>query len=210
VSEVSTLSPASDFETLVRRVEGCRACAGVEHTHLLGASNGRLDAPLLVVGEAPGRLGASRTGVPFHGDRAGDRFEALLAEAHLARRDVFVTNAVLCSPRSEAGTNRRPRPSEVTACLDHLRATLEVVRAPVVAALGRVALDALAGIEPHNVGAITPEAGRPRSWAGRTLVPLVHPSGRTLGRRSEAQQRADWRALGTLVRREVAEGAWAL
>jgi len=195
------------FDALVRRVQACTACAGVEHTHLLGATNGRLDASLLVVGEAPGRLGAARTGVPFRGDRAGDRFEALLREASLLRSDVFVTNAVLCSPRSDAGTNRRPRPTEVAACLDHLRPTLALVRAPVVAALGRVALNALASIEPHGIRSLLDEAGRPRPWAGRTLVPLVHPSSRTLGRRSEAQQRADWRSLGALVRRTAVEAA---
>jgi len=202
------VTSTSRFEALVRRVEACATCTGVEHTHLIGVTNGRLDARLLVVGEAPGRLGAARTGVPFHGDRAGDRFEALLAAAGLDRRDVFVTNAVLCSPRSDSDTNRRPRPVEVTACLDHLRATLDVVGAPVVAALGRVALDALAAVEPHGIDALTLEARRPRPWAGRTLVPLIHPSGRTIGRRSAAQQRDDWQALGALVR-EAARGTTA-
>jgi uracil-DNA glycosylase family 4 len=172
----------------------------MSYSHVLGEANGPLDATLLVVGEAPGRDGAARTGVPFHGDRSGDRFEALLAAAELRREELFVTNAVLCNPLDERGANRRPLASEVAACVDHLGGTLELVLAPVVAALGAVALDSLARVAPHGVGSLVAEAGRARSWAGRTLVPLVHPSPRTQGARTWKQQLEDWRAVGELVR----------
>ena len=175
------------------------------YAHVLGPANGPLDAALLIVGEAPGRLGAARTGVPFRGDRSGDRLDALLAEAALDRSEVFITNAVLCNPLAERvpgePRNRPPRPRELAACSGHLDATLRLVAAPVVAALGGAALRALALIEPHDVDRLTLEAGRPRPWAGRTLVPLVHPSPRTQGRRSWDEQRRDWRELGSLVRR---------
>ena len=36
---------------------------------------------IVFVGEAPGRLGADETEVPFHGDTAGRNFEDLLAFA---------------------------------------------------------------------------------------------------------------------------------
>lgn len=196
---------AAAFEALAATVGACVRCREMDHCHTLSwsngsPSNGSLAAAVLFLGEAPGRLGAARSGVPFEGDRSGDRFASLLAEAGLEREQVFVTNAVLCSPLSPAGANRRPRVSEVASCLPHLRATLALVEAPVVAALGGVALDSLARIERHEVRSVVREAGRPRPWRGRTLVPLVHPSGRALGRRSEAQQRRDWRGLGTLVR----------
>ena len=158
------------------------------------------------MGEAPGRLGAGRTGVPFLGDRSGERLEALLGEAGLGRGEVFITNAVLCNPLTEPTPadgerrNRRPRVSEVRECQPYLEGTLAAVGAPVVAALGGVALGALRRIEPHGVTRLVEEAGRPREWGGRTLVPLVHPSPRTQGRRSWAEQVGDWRALGELVR----------
>lgn len=170
------------------------------YSHVLGEANGPLDAPLLVAGEAPGRDGAARTGVPFHGDRSGDRFEALLAAAGLDRSRVFVTNAVLCNPLGARGANRRPLTSEVARCAGHLAATLEVVRSPIVVALGRVALDALGRIEAHGVSSVVAEAGRARAWGGRTLVPLVHPSPRTQGARTWERQVEDWRAVGRLVR----------
>ncbi len=198
---------AAAYASLVADVEGCRACSDVGYTHLLGDTNGPLSASLLIVGEAPGRNGAARTGVPFHGDRSGDRFEELLALAGLRRDELFVTNAMLCHPATPDGRNRRPRASEVMACSRYLEATLRLVAAPVVVALGGVALEALGRIEPHGIERITDAPGTPRTWAGRTLVPLVHPSARTQGRRSWEQQQRDWRRLGRLVRANDAGGA---
>ncbi len=177
------------------------------YSHVLGAACGPLDARLLIVGEAPGRLGAARTGVPFLGDRSGERLEALLGEARLDRSEVFITNAVLCNPLAGHGAearNRPPRARELAACSPFLERTLALVTAPVVAALGGAALAALDRIEAHGVTHVSEEAGRARPWAGRTLVPLVHPSPRTQGRRSWAEQRADWARLGALLRGRAA------
>ncbi|MBT5773127.1 MAG: uracil-DNA glycosylase, partial [Dehalococcoidia bacterium] len=152
---------AKSFEALVRRVAGCRRCDEMAYSHVLGVTNGRLDAGVLIVGEAPGRLGAARTGVPFSGDRSGERLELLLGEAGLSREDVFITNAVLCNPLTAvlSGTsgasgefrNRRPRVGELRACQPFLRETLRFVPASIVVALGGVALDALGRIEAHGI-----------------------------------------------------------
>jgi uracil-DNA glycosylase family 4 len=103
------------------------------------------------VGEAPGRLGAGKTGVPFSGDVAGDRFERLLGEAGLRREAVFVTNAVLCLPLDGRGLNRTPRRRESPSCSGWLRETIDAVQPRVVVAMGRIALEALAEIEPHGL-----------------------------------------------------------
>jgi len=178
------------------------------YAHVLGATNGPLDATLLIVGEAPGRLGAARTGVPFQGDRSGDRLERLLHAAALDRSEVFITNAVLCNPltgEGEDARNRPPRARELEACSSFLQRTLAAVPAPVVVALGGAALRALDRIEVHHIRRVSEHAGQPRPWAGRTLVPLVHPSPRTQGRRSWSQQLEDWTALGQLVRHSEPE-----
>ncbi len=194
--------PRASFALLIDDVAACHACAEMAYAHVLGATNGPLETRLLIVGEAPGRLGAARTGVPFRGDRSGERLDTLLAAAALDRSEVFITNAVLCNPLTEAGDgarNRRPRASELARCSPYLERTLALVRAPVIAALGGAALDALARIEAHEIARVSEVAGEPRCWAGRTLVPLVHPSPRTQGRRSWAQQLEDWKRLGELV-----------
>ncbi len=154
-----------------------------------------------MVGEAPGRLGAERTGVPFSGDASGRRFEALLAAAGWTRRDVFITNAVLCNPRDPAGRNRPPTRTELAACHDHLEATLAVVEPRVVVALGRRALAALGTVHPHHVGAATPPGElapwRERQWIGW----LFHPSPLTQTRRTLDTQRGDWQRLRLAVDR---------
>ena len=194
------------FNSLVTEVAGCRTCSEMAYSHVLGPVNGPLRARLLIVGEAPGRLGAARTGVPFQGDRSGERLNALLEAAALDRSEVFITNAVLCNPlagEGDAARNRRPRVSELIACASFLERTLALVDAPVVAALGGIALEALGRLEPHGARQVSVEAGQARGWAGRIMVPLVHPSPRTQGRRSWAQQIADWEQLGRIVSREA-------
>ena len=38
-------------------------------------ANGNIDSKALFIAEAPGRLGADKTGIPLYGDRTGDNFE---------------------------------------------------------------------------------------------------------------------------------------
>lgn len=188
------------FGWLMARAQGCRLCPRMEgRRRVLGAGNGPIDATVLFVAEAPGRLGGERTGVPLAGDRSGDAFEGLLAAAGLVRDAVFVTNAVLCNPRDGAGRNARPSAGEVRACRTLLGATIEVVDPAVVVALGTVALAALGAIAPHGVG-LAAGVGTPVAWGGRWLVPLYHPGARAQIRRPLAAQREDYRRLGCFVR----------
>ena len=129
-------------------------------------SFGDPDARLLVVGLAPGRTGANRTGRPFTGDHAGvllydtlikygfarGRFEAR-PDDRLTLVDCMVTNAVRCAP-----PGNKPAPAEETACrpfltarmaaLPRLRAIVvlgDVSRRNVLKALGLKASTAAAG-----------------------------------------------------------------
>jgi uracil-DNA glycosylase family 4 len=188
-----------ELAALRGRVDRCFVCAGMRYSHVLGAANGPLGARVMFVGEAPGRLGAGRSGVPFLGDESGRRFESLLAVAGLHRDEVFVTNAVLCNPVDGMGRNRRPRLSEIDRCAGFLRQQLEAVDPEVVVALGGVALAALGRIEPHALS-LRERCGAPIDWFGRRLVALYHPGRRALVHRAETEQRADWLRLGALLR----------
>ena len=134
--------------------------------------------------EAPGRFGADLTGVPLSGDRTGRNFDALLASSRASTADaVFVTNAVLCNPRRSRRPQRPPahrRGPQLRS--DHLRALIDLLDPPWVVSLGRVALDALALIEPHAL-VLARDVGTAPSWYGRRLVPLYHPGPRALIRR---------------------------
>jgi uracil-DNA glycosylase family 4 len=129
-------------------------------------SFGDEQARLLVVGLAPGRQGANRTGRPFTGDYAGVLlYETLIkfgfARGHYAARpddgleliDCMVSNAVRCAP-----PGNKPLPVEEAACrpflsrrieaLPNLRAIVtlgDVSRRNVLRALGAKANAAEAG-----------------------------------------------------------------
>lgn len=187
------------IEDLTAAVQACTACDRVLHSHVLGPNNGNPEARVMFVGEAPGRLGAGRTGVPFQGDESGRRFEAILLAAGLTRDEVFVTNAILCNPLDAQGRNRRPLTSEIRRCLPFLQAQVLTVNPEVVVALGDVALFALGLLEAHGA-TLRGDCSRPTAWFGRTLVPLYHPGRQSTLHRADADQRADWAALGDFLR----------
>jgi uracil-DNA glycosylase family 4 len=200
------MSPA--FASLAATVQRCRHCPTMAgRRRVFGPANGSPAAPIVFVGEAPGRVGAERTGVPFSGDQTGRRFDLLLAGAGWSRSKVFLTNAVLCNPQDLAGRNRPPSAAELANCRDHLAAILGLVQPLVVVALGRRALAALHAVRPHPLARGSPP-GELHPWTdGRWIGWLLHPSPLTQAHRSFAQQQQDWRRLCRAADR-VLSGSW--
>ena len=109
---------------------------------------GDTSARLLIVGLAPGKHGANRTGRPFTGDHAGILLYETLHRFGVASHAVSstsedglrltgarITNAVKCLP-----PDNKPSPLEVRTCNDYLRAELEASpKARVILALGAIA-----------------------------------------------------------------------
>jgi uracil-DNA glycosylase family 4 len=183
----------------VGRVRGCVACPRMEgRTRVLSRANGPVGARVMFVAEAPGRLGADRTGVPLSADRTGRNFDTLLDAAGIRREDVFVTNAVLCNPRDSHGNNAAPSYAEMRNCSGHLAATIEVVQPGYVVALGVAALRALGLVCPHEA-VLARDVGRAIAWHGRVLVPLYHPGPRALIHRPWDVQVGDYRGLAQLL-----------
>lgn len=194
------ISLGGSFAALTADVGGCRSCARMSYAHVLGAANGGLDAHVLFVAEAVGRRGGAVTGVPLTRDESGMRFGRFLALAGISRDDTFITNAVLCNPLDAAGRNRPPSATEIARCRPFLARTLDLVHAPIVVALGRVALESLRAVAPHDA-ILSRDVGTALPWQGRTLVPMYHPSRQSTLHRPDAQQQADWRRLGDIVGR---------
>lgn len=111
-------------------------------------SFGDPQARLLVVGLAPGRTGANRTGRPFTGDHAGVLLYETLIRTGFARgtydarpddglelTDCMITNAVRCAP-----PGNKPETAEEAACRPFLAARLAALpRLKVIITLGDVA-----------------------------------------------------------------------
>jgi uracil-DNA glycosylase family 4 len=161
---------------------------------VLSDLNGPWGAKVMFVAEAPGRLGAERTGIPLFGDRTGDRFEELLRAMQWHRCDVFITNAVLCNPRDVNGNNGIPAPTEILNCSSFLRRTIDLVNPAVVISLGRVSLKALSLVCKHDLELRT-SVGTLVAWYGRQLGILYHPGPRTAVHRPWLRQLEDARTI---------------
>ena len=170
------LSKVESFERLCAEAGMCSLCPELaDKAPVLSPLNGNLKPRVMFVAEAPGRQGGDRTRRPFYGDKSGANFQTLLDSIGLKREEIFITNAVLCSPRSVTDANRKPRRSEMKNCTSFLQRTIELIDPPVVATLGAVALDALKLIAPHGYK-LKGNAGEVGKWHGRALLPLYHPS----------------------------------
>ncbi|MEP7212465.1 MAG: uracil-DNA glycosylase [Acidobacteriota bacterium] len=195
------------FKFLYTEAQGCRVCEKLaDKTAVLSELNGNLEPKVFFIGEAPGRVGADRTRRPFYGDKSGNNLQMLLDSIELLREDIFITSAVMCSPRSATDANRRPTRSEIVNCSSYLERILELIDPPVIATLGSVALEALKTIAYHEFN-LKAHAGTRLEWNGRTLVPLYHPSPQVIASsRRMDQQLEDYRVLGSVIRTD-ADGA---
>jgi uracil-DNA glycosylase family 4 len=170
---------------LVAFREQCR----VEFPHWWNApvpAFGDRDAWLAIVGLAPGKQGANRTGRPFTGDFAGDLLFATLLKFGLAEgeyradpadglklKGAVILNAVKCLPPAN-----KPEPREIATCRSYFEVALSrLANARVVLALGQIAHVAAAramGLRPaatkfgHGAENVAPD--------GRVLLSSYHCS----------------------------------
>lgn len=167
---------AEKFLALCTEARACRICPDLaEKTAVLSELNGTLTPKVFFIAEAPGRQGADRTRRPFYGDKSGENFQVLLDSIGLTRDEIFITNAVMCSPRSPTDANRKPKRAEIKNCSSFLRRQIELIQPRIVATLGSVALESVKSVENHNF-ALKSHAGCALTWNARVLIPLYHPS----------------------------------
>jgi uracil-DNA glycosylase len=147
---------------------------------------GDRDAWLAIVGLAPGKHGANRTGRPFTGDYAGELLYQTLIKFDLAEgeyradpadglrlKGAVILNAVKCLPPAN-----KPLPDEIATCRHYLEAGLAALtNVRVLVALGQIAHVAAAralGLPPsstkfgHGAENVAPD--------GRVLLSSYHCS----------------------------------
>ena len=180
------------FITLVEEVQRCKECPRMLNSaRVLSEAAGNLNADLMFIGEAPGRLGADQTLIPFHGDKSGHNFEDLLEFSGISRSDIYITNAALCNPKNKEGKNSTPNVHEIRNCSNFLKRQINLVNPHIIVTLGGVALNALSEIEKHNL-TLRDDIRTVNEWYGRKLIPLYHPGQRAMLHRSKANQRSDF------------------
>jgi uracil-DNA glycosylase family 4 len=159
--------------------EACETC-----TQLVPGI-GPASASIVIVGEAPGAK-EDAAGVPFVG-AAGRFLDTLLAEAGIARDDVFITNVVKARPPK----NRDPKRDEVAHHWPWLERQLEIIAPQLLVPLGR---HALARFAPE--AKIADAHGTVLEADGRRLFPLYHPAAALYNGGLRATLVEDAQALG--------------
>lgn len=170
------ISRQATLTQVAHAAAACRACGLWEHATQTVFGEGSSSAVIMMVGEQPGDQ-EDRMGRPFVGP-AGKLLDQALAEAGIARSEVYVTNVVkhfkwVPAERGKRRIHKKPRYSEIQACRPWLDAELERVKPEVLVCLGASAAQALLGGDfrvSRQRGQLIESSLAPR------VIATVHPS----------------------------------
>jgi uracil-DNA glycosylase family protein len=139
--------PAADaLEALRTEAAHCRACPLWSDATQIVFGAGPRHARLMLVGEQPGDK-EDLAGTPFIGP-AGQVLDRALKQAGIARKDVYVTNAVKhfkFVPRGKIRLHQKPSTAEIKACRPWYERERQAVRPNLVVAMGASAAQAVLG-----------------------------------------------------------------
>ena len=155
-------------------LDACRRCELWKDATQAVPGAGPAQARIMLVGEQPGDQ-EDLAGQAFVGP-AGQLLDRAMSKADMARRQIYLTNAVKhfkWEPRGKRRMHKTPAQREVEACSIWLDSELAQVQPEVIVALGSTALKAVTG-NPH--AALKDVIGKPFMHHGRWIVAIYHPS----------------------------------
>lgn len=133
------------LEALAAQIRVCTKCPLWESRTLAVPGDGKTNAKVMIIGEAPGRE-EDESGHPFVGS-AGRYLDHVLEGTGLDRSDFFITNTVKCRPPK----NRTPKRLEVDTCTsNYLFEQIELINPKLIVLLGAVAAKKLLGVKSIN------------------------------------------------------------
>ncbi|MDF1718096.1 MAG: uracil-DNA glycosylase [Antarcticimicrobium sp.] len=148
------------------------AMAAFEHCELkkgarnLVFSDGIPGAPVMIIGEAPGR-DEDREGRPFVG-RAGQLLDRMLSAVGMARQDnVYITNVLPWRPPQ----NREPHPDEIAMLKPFLDRHVALADPRVIVLMGNISCEAMLGRR-----GITRLRGNWHQALDKPVLPMFHPA----------------------------------
>jgi DNA polymerase len=173
VEQVDPVAVAQAAARSATDLDALRAALGAyEHCDLrkgarnLVFSDGVGGAPVMIVGEAPGR-DEDREGRPFVG-RAGQLLDRMLDAIGLSRTEsVYITNVLPWRPPQ----NRDPLPAEIAMMQPFLRRHIALANPRLLVIMGNPACKALLG----RTG-ITRLRGQWTEAEGLPAIPMLHPA----------------------------------
>ncbi len=127
------------LEDLKKSIQHCQACPLSRGRNKVVLGDGRADADIILVGEAPGYF-EDQQGKPFVGE-AGKLLDKILKAINLSRNDIYITNVVKCRPPN----NRDPNPEEWGVCRKVFEQQIGLIKPRFMLVLGRIAANYLLG-----------------------------------------------------------------
>jgi len=127
----------AELRSIVESFDGCSLRKTATHTVF---SDGNPDAPLMLIGEAPG-ADEDRIGRPFVG-RSGQLLDRMLAAIGVVRgKNAYISNILFWRPPG----NRKPTAEETALCLPFVWRHIALARPKLVVLCGGTATAALLG-----------------------------------------------------------------
>ena len=197
-SAADFLSRKRTLKTLREAARCCKGCDLYKNATQTVFGEGPARANVIFVGEQPGDQ-EDRQGHPFVGP-AGRLLDKALAEAHIPRGQVYVTNAVKHFKwiwRGKRRLHQRPSIGQVMACRPWLKAELEVVKPKIVVCLGATAAQSVLA----RPVLITKERGKfIAADSDRIIFITIHPSA-IYRHREKAEQEKEYRRFVSEIKR---------
>jgi len=178
-----------ELPVLREAIRSCHGCPLYRDATQAVFGAGDASARVMIVGEVPGDS-EDLAGAPFVGP-SGRLLDDALAEARIARRDIYVTNVVKHFKFTRRGKRRihdKPDRYEIVACRPWLDEEMALVRPEILVLLGATAAQALLGskfrvtqsrgrpISSEEVASLLGGARTARSAPPRWTFATVHPS----------------------------------
>jgi DNA polymerase len=186
-SAVPFLPARSSLRALREAASHCRGCPLYLRATQTVFGEGPTSARVILIGEQPGDS-EDRTGHPFVGP-AGHLLDQSLADAGIARDQVYVTNVVKhfnWEAKGKRRLHKKPGAREISACLPWLEKEIEALEPEVLVCLGATPAQALLGKQVR----VTQQRGQVMTspFAVKALV-TVHPASILRQRSHEDRER---------------------
>lgn len=182
-----------EIQKIKTKLISCDRCTLCNQAKNKVFGEGKIDSPLVLIGEAPGR-NEDEQGKPFVG-YAGRLLDELLGKNGLTREKIFITNIIRCRPPK----NRRPLKTEVEACSSHLNELLNIIKPKIIAPMGNSAINYFfnkMGLERKEIGEIHGVPINANLSFGEIIIfPLYHPAAAIYNRKLFSTLKEDFKKM---------------
>lgn len=189
------LSNHSHLEKLNKKMSACSACDLHAGCTQVVFGSGNPEAEIMFIGEAPGKK-EDETGTPFIGS-SGRILDKMLAEMHIKRADVYLTNICKCRPPE----NRDPLPEEINMCWPWLAKQIAIINPKIIITLGKYALNyflpsaKISEVHGQVIKVDIKKIGK------INIFPLHHPAAARQNRKTRALFEQDFKKIPKIIQK---------